>query len=60
MCESTATRPITDTAQFRYKYLHYGRTQLKIKSLMRGKHWMKTTLMPGSKQTNKVIIIIII
>jgi hypothetical protein len=29
--ESTATRPITDTAQFRYKYLHYGRTQLKIK-----------------------------
>jgi hypothetical protein len=27
---------------------------------MRGKHWRKTTLMPRSKQTNKVIIIIII
>jgi hypothetical protein len=27
---------------------------------MRGKHWRKTTLMPGSKQTNKVIIVIII
>jgi hypothetical protein len=27
---------------------------------MRGKHWRKTTLMPGSKQTNKVRIIIIL
>jgi hypothetical protein len=27
---------------------------------MRGKHWSKTTLMPRSKQTNKVVIIIII
>jgi hypothetical protein len=27
---------------------------------MRGEHWRKTTLMPGSKQTNKVIIVIII
>jgi hypothetical protein len=27
---------------------------------MRGKHWKKTALMPGSKETNKVIIIIII
>jgi hypothetical protein len=27
---------------------------------MRGKHWSRTTLMPRSKQTNKVIIIIII
>jgi hypothetical protein len=27
---------------------------------MRGKHWRKTTLMPKSKQTNKVITAIII
>jgi hypothetical protein len=27
---------------------------------MKGKHWRKTTLMPRSKQTNKVIIIILI
>jgi hypothetical protein len=27
---------------------------------MKGKQWRKTTLMPRSKQTNKVIIIIII
>jgi uncharacterized protein YpmB len=27
---------------------------------MKGKHWRKTTVMPRSKQTNKVIIIIII
>jgi hypothetical protein len=26
---------------------------------MKGKHWRKTTLMPRSKQTNKVIIILI-
>jgi hypothetical protein len=27
---------------------------------MRGRHWKRTTLMPRSKQTNKVVIIIII
>jgi hypothetical protein len=27
---------------------------------MRSKHWRKTTLMPRSKQTNKVVIIVII
>jgi hypothetical protein len=27
---------------------------------MKGKHWRKTTLMPRSKQTNKVVIIIVV
>jgi hypothetical protein len=27
---------------------------------MRGKHWRKTTLIPRSKQTNKVVVVVII
>jgi hypothetical protein len=27
---------------------------------MRGKRWRKTTLMPRSKQTNKVVVVVVV
>jgi hypothetical protein len=46
--ESTATRPITDSAQCRYRQLHHGHAQYKAKDKLQeitgGKH---------TKQTNK-------
>jgi hypothetical protein len=44
--ESTATRPITDTAQYRYTNLHNGHTEHKVKGKLQ-EHII------AEKQTNK-------
>jgi hypothetical protein len=50
--ESTATRPITDTAQCRYRYLHYGQTLHKVEDRLQGNTGGNNTLIQKvNKQT---------
>jgi hypothetical protein len=51
--ESIATKPITDTAQSRYKLLHYGQTQHKVKDKLQASTGGNKASMQKSKQTNK-------